>query len=321
MPKPVVFKANSVVYFQGDVDDRIYILKAGRIVLRSRDIETGQELNDLIQTGEFFGVKSALGHFAREENAIALSDAQVIQFSVPEFEALISANHRIVIKMLKVFSNQLRRIHSKVTSMLDQEDQVDPEAGLHNSATFYHHHKQYDYARYIWTRYLELYPTGRFVNEARTNLGRSEQSAAAQATRAESQPAKGGQELNDAGRAFFEGESLFAQDKFPEALKRFRRAVELDPRGEYGMKAQYEIGHCLFEAGDNTGTIKHFSQLLKLVPRHPRLGEILFLIGSAYQRGGDAAKARAFLTKALGSAADDPTLRRKIDRTLREMAE
>jgi CRP-like cAMP-binding protein len=59
LPKPAVFKANSVVYFQGDVDERIYILKSGRIVLRSRDIETGQDINDLIQTGEFFGVKSA----------------------------------------------------------------------------------------------------------------------------------------------------------------------------------------------------------------------------------------------------------------------
>ncbi|MFW5642903.1 MAG: Crp/Fnr family transcriptional regulator, partial [Alkalispirochaeta sp.] len=88
MPKPVRFKANSVVYFSGDVDDRIYILKSGRIVLRSRDIETGQELTDLIQTGEFFGVKSALGHFPREEDAMVLSDADVVQFTVPEFESL-----------------------------------------------------------------------------------------------------------------------------------------------------------------------------------------------------------------------------------------
>jgi len=72
------------VYFQGDLDERIYILKSGRIALRSRDIETGQDINDLIQTGEFFGVKSALGKYPREEDAVVLSDAQIGRASCRE---------------------------------------------------------------------------------------------------------------------------------------------------------------------------------------------------------------------------------------------
>jgi CRP-like cAMP-binding protein len=187
LPKPAVFKANSVVYFQGDVDERIYILKSGRIVLRSRDIETGQDINDLIQTGEFFGVKSALGHFPREEDAVVLADAEVIQFSVSEFEQMASANTRIIIKMLKVFSNQLRRIHSKVSSMLNQEDQVDPAEGLHHSASFYFQDRQYAHAQYIWGRYLELYPKGRHAEEARKQMERAGQSQNAQSSRAAAQ--------------------------------------------------------------------------------------------------------------------------------------
>ena len=56
-PKAVQFKANSIIYFQGDLTERIYILKSGKVTLKSTDIETGQEIQDMIQTGEFFGVK------------------------------------------------------------------------------------------------------------------------------------------------------------------------------------------------------------------------------------------------------------------------
>ncbi|MFW5745087.1 MAG: Crp/Fnr family transcriptional regulator, partial [Spirochaetota bacterium] len=83
------------------MSDKIYILKSGRISLNSTDIETGQEIHDYIQTGEFFGVKSALGKYPREENAVVLSDTSVIMFTVPEFEQLVSQNTRIIMKMLK----------------------------------------------------------------------------------------------------------------------------------------------------------------------------------------------------------------------------
>ena len=110
------YKANSVIYFKGDASEKIYILKTGRISLTSEDIETGQEVRDFIQTGEFFGVKSALGRYPREESALVLGDAEVVQFSVPEFEQFVAQNTRVIMKMLKVFSNQLRAIHKKTES-------------------------------------------------------------------------------------------------------------------------------------------------------------------------------------------------------------
>mgnify|MGYP001072321657 CR=1 FL=1 len=100
MPKAMQYKANSVIYFQGDASEKIYILQSGKISLNSNDIETGQEIHDYIQTGEFFGVKSALGRYPREESAIVLSDAAVVVFSVPEFEALALQNTRIVLLII-----------------------------------------------------------------------------------------------------------------------------------------------------------------------------------------------------------------------------
>ncbi len=322
MPKPVRFKANSVVYFSGDVDDRIYILKSGRIVLRSRDIETGQELTDLIQTGEFFGVKSALGHFPREEDAMVLSDADVVQFTVPEFESLVSSNTRIIIKMLKVFSNQLRRIHSKVSSMLNQHDEIDPAEGLHHSAMFYFRNRQFAHASYIWKRYLELYPEGRHAEEAKKQLGRAEQSETAQAGRARDHvpvDTHEREELPEVGRLFFEAESAFANDKFSEAISGFKAVLNASDDTEYAYKAQVQLGRCYFESGDHAQTIRHFSQVLKEIPRHPQMGEILYLIGASYVHSGDKTKGAAFLNKARTHAQDEPALRRKIDKVLSQV--
>ena len=85
MPKATQYKTNSVIYFQGDVGDKIFILKAGKILSKSNDIETKEEINELVAPGEFFGVKSALGRYPRDESAMVLADSEVLVFTVPEF--------------------------------------------------------------------------------------------------------------------------------------------------------------------------------------------------------------------------------------------
>ena len=91
-PKAVQYRANSIIYFKGDQSDRIFLLNSGKVSLSSVDIETGQEVRDMIKMGEFFGVKSALGRYMREETAIVMQDAAVMVFSVPEFEQVASKN-------------------------------------------------------------------------------------------------------------------------------------------------------------------------------------------------------------------------------------
>ncbi|NNM68255.1 MAG: cyclic nucleotide-binding domain-containing protein, partial [Spirochaetales bacterium] len=174
MPKATQFKTNSVIYFQGDLGDKIFILKSGRVLLKSQDIETGEEIKELIATGEFFGVKSALGKYPRDETALVLADADVLLFSVPEFEQLVLSNTRIIMKMLKVFSNQLRHIHGKVQTLISKADQADPETGLYSIGEYYFNNRQYKQAIYAFSRYLTYYPSGRFSNNVASRLNQAE---------------------------------------------------------------------------------------------------------------------------------------------------
>ncbi len=321
LPKSVSYTSGSVVYFQGDTDDRIYILQSGRIMLKSRDIETGQDIQDLIQTGEFFGVKSALGHYPREEDATALTNAQVVAFSVPEFEQLASSNFRISMKMLKVFSNQLRRIHSKVSSMLNTLDEIEPEKGLFHSAEFYFKNKKFPHALYILNRYIELFPTGRYIDQVREYREKAEQFDGMKNAGAPTPAASGsGKTLSETGKIFFEGENHFANQRYDEAIESFQQVIDTcgdDP--EYKLKAQYEMGRSIFGKGDFAATIRYMSQLVQANPKMPHVGEALFIIGKSYVGTGDKVKGQSFLKRAASVAGDDAGLQRKLKKELADL--
>ena len=118
MPKAMQYTKGSIIYFEGDHDERVFIMQSGSVLLTSTDIESGQPVSEQVKNGEFFGVKSALGHFAREETATCLVPTVAVALTVQEFEILFSNNKPLIMKMLRVFSNQLRNIHKKTESIL-----------------------------------------------------------------------------------------------------------------------------------------------------------------------------------------------------------
>jgi CRP-like cAMP-binding protein len=191
VPKPLQYKNGSLIYARGEEADKIYILQNGKISLVYQDIETGVDVRDQVQTGEFFGVKSALGHFPREENAIAVADSSVLAITIPEFESMALANTKIVLKMLKVFSTQMRRIHTQV-SKLTESTEAKPDEGLFAIGERYLKLKRYSHAKYVFSRYLEIYPTGRDAAQATKNLQLVEVSLALANDKTSASGAKGG---------------------------------------------------------------------------------------------------------------------------------
>lgn len=351
MPKAGVYRANSVIYFQGDVSDRIFILQSGRVSLNYSDIETGKDIHEVVQTGEFFGVKSALGKYPREENAVVLSDTQVLTFSVPEFEIFAQANTRIIMKMLKVFSNQLRRIHKQVDNLLENSESLSPEMGLFKTGEYYLKNRQYSQAKYVFSRYLTYYPAGRLAADASRYLesaesgsmkygdgkgpapliadsnrgadrraisdqGRPDEPAVTKTVRTE------GEGLSDTAKNYYEAVSLFSQEKYKEALAGFKRIVEANADPEYVPKALFDLGRSLFMLRDYDMTIRHFTQLVQTNPKHPDLVDILFWLGQSYEKKGDKERAKGFYKKILSMETDeDAAPRLKAKRALRGLEE
>lgn len=131
MPRVVPYSKGNILFFAGDNDDRIFILKSGSITLVKSDVSTGADIRESIKVGEFFGVKSALAGAFRMETAQATADSVVIQLSVNEFEHLFGQNKNITMKMLGVFSKNLRDQNAQMERLLHKESHnLSPKEGL-----------------------------------------------------------------------------------------------------------------------------------------------------------------------------------------------
>ena len=151
------YSKGSIPYFTGDQDDRVFILQKGILLLTSIDIETGKPVTDQVKPNEFFGVKSALGHFPREETATALSDTSVLVLTIPEFEKLFSTNKVLIMKMLRVFSSQLRQIHRKINMILNNTP-TDPQSGMVEVAKSFYEDEQYRSCCDVCLKLLKRFP-------------------------------------------------------------------------------------------------------------------------------------------------------------------
>ncbi|MBT3275150.1 MAG: tetratricopeptide repeat protein [Spirochaetales bacterium] len=337
-PKAANYKANSIVYFKGDLNERIYILKSGKVVLKYNDIETGQEMQDLIQTGEFIGVKSAMGKSPREETAVVLQDSAMVTFTVPEFEQVAMANTRIILKMLKVFSTQLRRIHKQVSNLLSTSEQLNPETGLYKIGDYYMNRRNYAQALYAFRRYLTYYPSGKYASDASENIQLAErytQSSASapspSAAQAKTSPpptsvpsigggTSQGKEMSDAAKEYYNAVSLFSQQKYDQALEEFKAIVNGAQDQEYGIKSLFEIGRCLFSLENYDACIKHFTTMIQKYPKHTELIDALYYLGICNEKNNDVKRADSFYKKILSMSTEDMPVHRKARKALRKLA-
>ena len=314
MPKPLQYRSGSLIYFQGDPADKIYILQTGKISLVYQDIETGVDVKVSVQPGEFFGVKSALGRYPREENAVALSDTTVMIFTVAEFEAVAMANTRIIMKMLKVFSNQMRRVHKQVSKVMAKEEQP-PADGLYNVGEFYLKNKRFSHAKHVFSRYLTFYPTEKNALQASKNLEIAESALSrygdgkgpgvsfgntAFAADNSAQADSGNME-----KIYYDALNLLTQGKYQEAFMSFKQVVDANTNPEMSAKSSFEIGRCMFLTKKYEDSIKYYTNMLTKYPKHPDLKEAVFIMGQCNEKLGKKDQAAAFYKKIISMGGED----------------
>jgi tetratricopeptide (TPR) repeat protein len=160
------YKSGSIIYFEGDKSEYIYILKAGKVFLTTIKLDTGEEYKEEVRQGEFFGVKSALGKYPREDTAQTMGNTTVLVLTPADFERLVLKNANVVKKMLRVFSNQLRRIVKMERSVLGENEIVNPDAELFKIGEYYYKMGVEKHAQYAYKRYMEYYPDGEHASLA-----------------------------------------------------------------------------------------------------------------------------------------------------------
>jgi TolA-binding protein len=348
MPKTLRYRAGAVIYFQGENSaEKIYLLQNGKVTLSYEDIETGENLTDLVKPGEFFGVKAALGRYPEEENAIVSQETTIMVFSIPEFEQLASSNSRIVMKMLKVFSKELRRVHQQTSNIMEKEgyDPEDPEQGLFNVGQYYLKNKRIPQAQYIFGRYLTYYPAGKNAARAAKTLqfmqeagggsrpagttpvagsppARAAAVSTASTTAAANRESSIGRVMreNDAGKSYYDAVSLIAQGRYEQAFVALQAILDANEDPGQVAKSSYEIGRCLFMMNRFDECIQHFTLMITNYPKHPNLGDALFFMAQSHENRGKTEKAEDFYKKILSMIPnEDAPVNRKAQKALAEL--
>lgn len=334
MPIARNYKPGSIIYFEKDKNpNEIFILQKGRVILLSSAIDTGDETKETIATGEFFGVKSVLGKYRREATAQVTAQTIVLVLKPEEFEQMVIQNFRILMKMLKVFSNQLRRVGKTVRELLHKEGPKVPATELFNIGDYYFKKGKASQAIYVYTRYLEVYPNGQFQNTAQERLNAIEKgnfsvqqeavtlqttsepddasspipSVQEEATHEEEKPDKTKiPEGIDITKKFYEGLSLFSQNKFEEAMEIYDSIGSItrfkdEQTAKFAEKSLFEKGRCLMKMDKSLESIETFSNLIRKFQKTDLLKNALFNIGEAYEKLEKYDKAINFYQKVVNS--------------------
>ena len=305
-----VYKAGSIVYFTGDTSDRVYILKQGQAQSIFLSEETGYETRELINIGEFFGVKSILGTYPQEDTVQCLTDCVVIIITYEEFESLVEKNKPIIIKMLKVFSNQLRRINKRVRELVENdisEEGQDPLEGLYGIGEFYFKNKKYRNALYAYKRYIQyadedsaFYNTVKEkIEECKEELDITDDSdiappvsnAPASAPKTQVKAA-----INDP--AYNKAVELYNNNDYINSLKAFNNLIK-SPDTAVAENSIFYLGKCYFNINkyDNASTV--LLSAIKKYPKSSNVKEAILFLAKSCEASGNKTKAKAYYQKVI----------------------
>jgi TolA-binding protein len=231
--------------------------------------------------------------------------------------------------MLKVFSNQMRRVHKQVSKLTTREE-VPPADGLFNVGEFYLKNKRFTHAKHVFDRYLTFYPTGKNAAQASKNLEIAEGSLlrygdgkgpgvsfASASAPPEKKVSTNTTDLTDSektAKAYYDAVSMISQGKHKEAFMAFKSITDSDLGPEWTAKASFEMGRCLFLMDRYEDSLKHLTIILTKFPKHPNLKDAIFIMGQCNEKIGKKDQAAAFYKKVLsmgGSDEDGVTIKAK----------
>lgn len=326
MAGPIIrsYKAGSIVYFEKDKADDIYVLQSGRIILTYTSIDTKVEIKEDVKLGEFFGVKSALGRYPREETAQVVGGANVLVFKLADFEVFVANKTHLILKMMKVFSSQLRQIHGKVREQLGQYgDQKTPSFELMNVAEVFHKNGNFEHAVYAYQKYITHYPSGNYVKRATELLAIAQRNSLYPISMGDlvfepenkgSQtrtniPIVTSQSASPLVNAYEKAEAVFSEGDYENSLEAFRTISTASATNQVELtcieNSTFLLGKCQLQLGQLDPSYASFSNYVKKYPKGARVKEAIHTLGLVSEKKGERDKAILLYKKVVSLPPED----------------
>ena len=114
----VSFPQGSYIVVEGKKEaHNFYIIREGKVRVGRENPVVGEDPNQVLGPGDFFGVVAAMSQHPQIESAIALSNVSLIQVSYDHFGTLIQKNSPVAMKIIRYFSMKLRQFDQTITRL------------------------------------------------------------------------------------------------------------------------------------------------------------------------------------------------------------
>ncbi|MGL4367995.1 MAG: Crp/Fnr family transcriptional regulator [Brevinemataceae bacterium] len=171
--KTVNFRAGTYVYVEEQSDSgEFYIVRQGKLIEENPLNSLTGEPELIIGAGDFFGVLDCMSRRPRISSIKVLEDSSLIIVRYEQFELLIKQMAPVAMKIIRYFSNRLRKYNTTITEFTSNKQGVINTglANLINIGKYYESQGQYDLAGYAYTKYLEAYPDAFDAGDIRDKL-------------------------------------------------------------------------------------------------------------------------------------------------------
>jgi CRP/FNR family transcriptional regulator, anaerobic regulatory protein len=111
------YKKGQIVFFEGDVSDKFYIINGGKIKIFKYTKEGKEQILYILSEGDFIGYLSLLKKGKFDFNAEALEDVNVCMLTKDDFDKIVKKTPEISLKILENLHDRLISLENLVQTL------------------------------------------------------------------------------------------------------------------------------------------------------------------------------------------------------------
>lgn len=167
----VNYTANSYIIVEGKKEAyNFYIIREGKVKVSRENPVVGEDPNQVLGPGDFFGVVAAMSQHAQIESAIALTNVSLISVSYDQFGTLIQKSTAVAMNIIRFFSMKLRQFDSTITRLSFRNAVEEDPNELFHIGEYYFNQKNIRHATFAYQSYLKYLPSGQYSAQAKLRL-------------------------------------------------------------------------------------------------------------------------------------------------------
>jgi CRP-like cAMP-binding protein len=162
------FKKGTTIAGPGQRLEHFFLIREGQVFI-NRALKNTQREDDKLRSGDFFGVEEAMTGHQYVDSVVTVSDCLITTIKKEQYNELIQSNTAIARKIALNLSMRLRMLN-QMFSPAPPEKKDDNGTALYKTGDYYFTNKQHSQAYRAWSKYIEMFPSGFFSTQAKTDV-------------------------------------------------------------------------------------------------------------------------------------------------------